>query len=98
MFARRHSPGLQPARVLCLIGVDRDTIMPVTVKAHGALREQIGSSVAIEHPTTVGEAIGHMHLPDDMGLAILVNGVLAHWNTPLHDGDIIQLIPQISGG
>lgn len=72
--------------------------MAVTLKAHGALRDAIGATISIESAQTVGEAIGHVHLPEDLGLTILVNGVLAHWNTPLRDGDTIQLIPQISGG
>ena len=70
----------------------------MTIRAHGALREHIGATITIENARTVGEAIGHLHLREDMGLAILVNGALAHWNTPLRDGDTIQLVPQISGG
>ena len=72
--------------------------MVITVKAHGMLREHIGASVLVQNADTVGEAIAHLSLREDVGLAILVNGMLAHWNTQLHDGDIIQLIPQISGG
>jgi molybdopterin converting factor small subunit len=72
--------------------------MAVTVKTSGSLRERIPTNTVIENAQTVGQAIERLSIPDSVGMAILVNGLLAHWNTPLHDGDIIQLIPQISGG
>jgi molybdopterin converting factor small subunit len=77
---------------------NKAALMVVTVKAHGALRERIPSNRVIEDVQTVGEAIERLSIPSDIGLSILVNGHLAHWRTPLHDGDIIQLVPQISGG
>lgn len=72
--------------------------MVVTIKAHGALRERIPAHFTIENVLTVGDAVQHLDVPTDTGMAILVNDHLAHWNTQLHDGDIIQLVPQLSGG
>jgi sulfur carrier protein ThiS len=72
--------------------------MLVTIKAHGALRECIPANTTLDNVQTVGDAITRLDIPHSMGLAILVNGRLAHWQTQLHDGDTVQLVPQISGG
>jgi molybdopterin converting factor small subunit len=72
--------------------------MVVSIQPHGALREHIQAGVTLENVQTAGEAIERLSIPGSMGLAILVNGRLADWNTPLHDGDIVQLVPQICGG
>ena len=72
--------------------------MAVTIKAHGALRERMRDNTTLENVQTVGEALTRLALPPDTGIAILVNGRIAHWNTPLQDGDIIQIVPQLSGG
>ena len=31
-------------------------------------------------------------------LILLVNGRMAHWQTPLSDGDVLKLVPAIGGG
>ncbi len=72
--------------------------MVITIRAHGIFRERIPDNTTLEDAHTVGDAIERLDLPSDSGLAILVNDHLAHWNTPLHDGDIVQLVPQLSGG
>ena len=72
--------------------------MVVTIRAHGALRERIPAHTTLENVQTVGDAIQQLDLPPDTGMAMLVNDHLAHWNTQLHDGDIVQLVPQLSGG
>jgi len=72
--------------------------MTVTVRALGSLRSRVPGSVTLENVHTVGEAIEQLDLPHTEGLAILVNGRLATWDTSLQDADVVQLVPQISGG
>jgi len=72
--------------------------MAVIVQTHGSLRDHIGTGIDLDNVQIVGDVIARLSIPDDTGLAILVNGRLAHWQTPLHNGDVVQLIPQISGG
>jgi len=72
--------------------------MTVTMRVHGILRDHMQASTQLDNVHTVGAAIERMGVPSSIGLAILVNGRLADWRTPLHDGDVVQLVPQISGG
>ena len=72
--------------------------MTVRVQASGSLRTYAPAGTTMEDAQTVGDAIERLHLPASAGLAILVNGHIAHWGTPLSDGDLVQLVPQLSGG
>jgi molybdopterin converting factor small subunit len=72
--------------------------MVITIRAHGSLRERIPDNTTLENARTVGDAVERLDVPSESGLAILVNDHLADWNTLLHDGDIVQLVPQLSGG
>ena len=72
--------------------------MPVSVKASGSLRSHVAPQMILEHVATVGEAIEKLQLPHEIALIIMVNGRIAHWTTPLHDGDVLQLLPTIGGG
>jgi molybdopterin converting factor small subunit len=72
--------------------------MIVSIQATGSLRSRIPTGTTIENVTTVGEAILRAGVPESEGLAILVNGRLADWNTVLADNDTIQLIPALAGG
>ncbi|NOX62021.1 MAG: MoaD/ThiS family protein [Chloroflexi bacterium] len=72
--------------------------MSITLRVGGSLKRLAKPITFIDNARTVGEAVAHLDLPEEMGLVILVNGKLAHWDTPLSDGDEIQLTPVISGG
>ena len=72
--------------------------MPISIRPTGSLKRFIAPDTALENAHTVGEAVEQLSLPEDMGLVMMVNGRTAHWNTPLTDGDILQLIPTIAGG
>ena len=72
--------------------------MTVTVRAHGSLRDRIPSGTKLEDVHTVGEAVERLVVSPDVGLAMMVNGHIANWNTPLADGDLLQLVPALSGG
>ena len=72
--------------------------MTVTVRAHGSLRDRIPTGTKLEDVCTVGEAIQRLAVPSELGLAIMVNGRIANWNTPLAHGDLLQLVPALSGG
>ena len=72
--------------------------MTITVRAHGSLRELVPAGTKLEDVGTVGEAIQRLTLPSELGLAIMVNGRIANWNTPLAHGDVLQLVPALAGG
>lgn len=72
--------------------------MAVSVQATGSLRIHIPSGTTLQDVETVGEAIERLDLPSSTGLAVLVNGHIAHWETTLHDGDSLQLVPGSPAG
>jgi len=72
--------------------------MTVTIRATGSLRSRVPSDTFLEDVLTVGEAVDRLGLSQITGLAILVNGRVAHWGSSLQNGDVVQLVPQLSGG
>jgi molybdopterin converting factor small subunit len=72
--------------------------MVVSVEATGSLKSAIPNGTALSDVETVGQAVERLSLPSDVGIAMLVNGRVAHWNTELHDGDVLTLLPAICGG
>jgi molybdopterin converting factor small subunit len=72
--------------------------MPITIRPIGSLKRFIAPDTVLDNVHTIGEAVAQLSLPEDMGLVMLVNGRTTNWNTVLADGDILQLIPVISGG
>lgn len=72
--------------------------MSITVQAH-ELTPTIGdASLTVDGARTVAEAVGMLRLPLRTAVIILVNGRLASWETPLRDGDLVELLPALSGG
>jgi molybdopterin converting factor small subunit len=47
---------------------------------------------------TVAEALAATNLQIGSGMDIRVNGAAAEGATPLHDGDVVTIIPRIKGG
>ena len=72
--------------------------MVVTIEAAGSLRSAVPSGMVLSSVETVGQAVERLSLPSDVGVAMLVNGRVAHWNTELRDGDVLTLLPAICGG
>ena len=72
--------------------------MSITIQPAGSIKRFIAPDSVLENADTVGEAMEKIDLPDNIGVVMMVNGRIAHWNTPLTDGDILQLIPTIAGG
>jgi sulfur carrier protein ThiS len=73
--------------------------MTIIVRLAGSLRHNEDErEIVLTQARTVGEAVGQIDLPQTMGLVMLVNGRLAHWQTELQDGDVLQLLPVIGGG
>lgn len=72
--------------------------MSITIQASGVLRQHVAPGHRLEGARTVGEAITRLGLPDLGELIMLVNGRPAHWQTELEDGDVLHLVPGISGG
>ncbi len=70
----------------------------ITIQAAGSLKERIPPGTTVPTARTVGEVVAQLPLPRDMGLVMMVNGRLAHWNTELKDGDTLQLAPVVGGG
>jgi molybdopterin converting factor small subunit len=70
----------------------------VTLHAEDLLPGEATAVLAFDGPCTVGEAAQRLPLSRSTGLIILVNGKLAQWETALHDGDVVELIPALGGG
>lgn len=70
----------------------------ITIQAAGSLKERIPADLVVAQARTVGEAVAQLPMPPDMGLVMMVNGRLAHWNTELKDGDVLRLAPVVGGG
>ena len=71
--------------------------MPVGIQAAGILKEHITPDLTVE-ASSVGEAVSQLDFRDAGEVVFLVNGRMAHWQTKLHDGDLLKLIPAIGGG
>ncbi|MEJ5314300.1 MAG: MoaD/ThiS family protein [Anaerolinea sp.] len=56
-----------------------------------------GQEQTVRGVTTVGEALEALQIPPELFL-VLREGILLDLNTPLNDGDVLQLIGVISGG
>ena len=72
--------------------------MPIIIRPIGSIKRFIAPDTVLEDTHSVGDAIEQLSLPEEIGLVMLVNERIANWNTPLADGDTLQLIPTISGG
>jgi len=72
--------------------------MPVTIQATGILKQHIAPGLTLDGVRTVGEAVARLDLPEMGELILLVNGRPAYWETALADGDVLHLVPGISGG
>lgn len=70
----------------------------ITIKVSGSLKQHLAEETIVQNVHTVGEAITSLNLPESGEMLLLVNGKLAYWNTQLQDGDVLQLVPAISGG
>ena len=70
----------------------------ITIQAAGSLKERIPPGTTVANARTVGEVVSQLPVPQDVGLVMIVNGRLAHWNTELKDGDVLQLAPVVGGG
>lgn len=72
--------------------------MQVTVQAEGLVSGEAAAVLELNGASTVGDAARRLVLIRSTGLMILVNGKLAGWDTVLHDGDLVELIPALGGG
>lgn len=81
--------------------------MRVTVRLFAALRDAAGTDLweLRLQPPASGEQVRHALTQRCVGLAPLlpycrlaVNCAYASWETPLHDGDDVGVLPPVSGG
>lgn len=75
--------------------------MKVTIIPYGYLKAPFGREkivVDIEAETTVNDVLVDLNMRTDLVVSVIVNDVTAKMDTSLNDGDIVKLIPLISGG
>lgn len=64
------------------------------------LPREAGSSATLQVPDgfTVGQLIRRLGVPDGMPRIVLINGLDADPEQPLHDGDALSVFPPLAGG
>lgn len=72
--------------------------MAVIVEAEDLLPAGHAERVTLDGASSVAEAMAQLPLKRSTGIVILVNGKLGQLDTPLSDGDVVQLIPALGGG
>ncbi|MBI5359378.1 MAG: MoaD/ThiS family protein [Planctomycetes bacterium] len=78
--------------------------MKITVSAHGALKKYFnfknGEFLTADAPdgSSVADVLRNYNIPDGMVMFATVNGVKKDTLTKLCDGDVLVLIPPLSGG
>ena len=79
--------------------------MKVEVKLFATLAKYLpggedGGSATAEVPdgSTVGQLIRRLGIPDGMPRIVLINGLDADPEQPLHDGDALSVFPPLAGG
>jgi molybdopterin converting factor small subunit len=70
----------------------------VTIQAEDLLPGEASRVLTLAGPCTIGEAVKELALSRSTGLMILLNGRIARWESPLQDGDEVELIPALGGG
>ena len=79
--------------------------MSVLVKLSTSLREHVpgydpinGLQVAVNGTSTPLALAQSLNLPEDEITIIMVNGLHAALDTPVHDGDRVAFFPPVGGG
>ena len=72
----------------------------VTVKCFGTLRRTMAPvrSVTIPENETIRSVVENFPIDHNVAYLFSVNGRQAEPDAPLHDGDVLMIIPPISGG
>jgi len=72
----------------------------ITVKFFGTLREKMGSdrTVTIPDKGTIRNALEALAINPQAWYVYSINGDHAKADAPLHEGDVLMIIPPISGG
>ena len=74
--------------------------MEVTVKLYPGLHHAQGSrmSIPLREPAVVADLLRELGFNELDVEIVSVNGVLGQFDTPLHDGATVSLIPFMGGG
>ncbi len=74
--------------------------MVVEVKLYAWLQQKKGAlvTVSLHESSVVADLLREMGFAQHDVCVIAVNGVLGQYDTPLHNGDKVSLIPFICGG
>ena len=75
----------------------------ITVKLYGLLRIDSGIRERCMEADSINDVFRDLVLQGISkqtleGCAILINGTPAKKRSPLHDGDVVQLLPPVAGG
>jgi len=78
-------------------------IIKITVKFHSILRHSDANIIDrlemdIPKDSTVGSVLQMLQIPKDLDMVIAINGRSTQGDSILSDGDVLELIPAISGG
>lgn len=68
---------------------------------HGEMRQFSGGRRTIEvepGPATVAEVLRAAHVPISESAALIVNGEQREADSPVVDGDTVEVLPAITGG
>ena len=72
----------------------------ITVKLFGPLRrkDEVDRMLTISENETIQNVVGKLSIEQNPSYLYSVNGQHAKAATQLHDGDVLMIIPPISGG
>jgi len=74
--------------------------MNITVKLFATLRD-FGPEIeekSVSANSTVASVVSSLHLPEDIPLLTIVNGVHTDPQKKLKEGDVLALFPPVGGG
>ena len=86
------------AHVRETLGASTEAVMIVYVEPPNLQSGVPPRRERLEDVRTVAEAWVRLELGQASGLAVLVNGRLADWQTELRDGDVVRLLRAPGGG
>lgn len=91
----------------CLIRCESKGVMIIQVKIYGSLSHSVSvpsnllqgeGKCDIPGGTTVGQFLEILNIPRQLPLVLLVNGKYAKKENVLKDGDLLYMLPPMTGG
>ncbi len=69
-----------------------------TLRSHLKVTSNGKCDLTLEQGSTVQNVLDQLHIPHDLPMIILINGVQKGQTDSLHDGDSLSVFPPIAGG